>query len=144
MSRFSELKASGTGCARFSNSPIMGHGGYACGGEPQAMPHGDVVMELSSAFIGVVTGAVATIIYHGFADKWEVKATIAREVRYRERCVKEYQSGWSFDRCQRDANQQAQKAEKELMACVAVTGKQNATIAEIEEACQTSEGNALP
>ena len=103
------------------------------------MPHGDVAMELSSAFLGAVVGAVAAIIFYGFADKWEERAAVAREASYREACVKEYRSGWTFDHCQRDANRQAATAEVNLSACLAAMEKQDATVAEIDRACPVTE-----
>lgn len=45
MSRFSELKASGTGCAGFSPPRSRGHRAYlACGGAPQANASGETAM----------------------------------------------------------------------------------------------------
>jgi hypothetical protein len=40
MSRFTELKASGTDRVGFPTPRSRGHGGYACGGEPQAKASG--------------------------------------------------------------------------------------------------------
>lgn len=45
MSRFTELKASGTDWTRFSNSPIKGSWRQACGGEPQAKASREIDME---------------------------------------------------------------------------------------------------
>jgi hypothetical protein len=41
MSRFTELKASGTDRVGFPTPRSRGHGGYACGGEPQANASGE-------------------------------------------------------------------------------------------------------
>ncbi|OCJ15268.1 hypothetical protein A6U87_24400 [Rhizobium sp. AC44/96] len=100
-------------------------------------------MEFSSALLGAVVGALATAFLYSVADKWEEKASMTREVSYRQACVKEYQSGWSFDRCQRQANREAATADTAITVCLAALEKQNATIAEIDKACPDDERAAL-
>ena len=100
-------------------------------------------MEFSSLLLGAVVGVVITLVGHSIIDGWEAKAAAARETTYKNACVRDYENGWMLDRCKREANREAAKAESELAQCVAVFDKEDPTVAEIDKACPDTEESTV-
>ena len=139
MSRFSELKASGTGCARFSNSPIKGViGQFACGGAPQAKARegeANTMQGLPELLLGLAVGAFVTYVVWERSDDVKVREAAESNKHYRLECVRDFQNGWRYDKCEHDSILDVKAGLESLQRCTAIIEKANWTMDEFEAAC---------
>ncbi|CDZ41597.1 Hypothetical protein NGAL_HAMBI1145_59720 [Neorhizobium galegae bv. officinalis] len=143
MSRFSELKASGTGCARFSNSPIKGViGQFACGGAPQVLPSEEAgtMQGLPEILLGLAVGAFVTYVVWERSDDLKVREAIDSQKRYQLACVRDFQNGWRYDKCEHDSFLDIKTGLESLQSCTAIVEKTNWTMDEFEATCGRDAG----
>ncbi|CDN57061.1 Hypothetical protein RG1141_PA02260 (plasmid) [Neorhizobium galegae bv. officinalis bv. officinalis str. HAMBI 1141] len=90
---------------------------------------------LKELLLGLAVGAFATYVSWDFADQAKRREAADSQKSYRSACVRDFQNGWSYDKCEHDGILDAKAGLESLQRCTDLVMKANWTMEAFEAAC---------